>query len=577
MSFEVYSPWRLGASAYRDNPSAADLHAMPLLYVSTLSTTNNSCANGSDSCRNGTGPLGYPSGFGFSSFVESDNDAMRAVNRSLIAGDHIYYLMGDVLFRTKYTKPHEVDAFSSHDGFIGNPWEQVATLNNATATRQGLNTGIYSCMAQVSGVYKQFITCAWKDKDGIQWRGLRYCVNDGSIEKTLNHQVINIDCSISTGGIKAEILHNNKIYFIAESAYGIGVFNPAELRFDRLAWPAANIWGPHDFCTYQGRLYVMNRSSSAASGINIWEIGAEPQPRLVKQINAADAISVDTYGAEKYTGRGSLFTDRRFLYVTYQASSSTGLLPSSFAHRMLKLEGNGSGVLTYAGENDAIFYADDTVRTNVFTYQDRNPDMATMAPTGQLITINSERSGATGVHVWQTVLHGNTYYEEESVIPPVADNDAWNYYLRCTAKPHCKNGGGERVINPVNTRDYGGNQGVLPEIFGGPRVTVHSFRPGTASGCLSVDFKINNNAGDFPAGTPLAIVLKHNRDGHMPFARGSLIRPSVGSLAENNTVLRIPTSNSGVLYTVEWAYKDNGYLYSDTPTVNLFCATTGVS
>lgn len=577
MSFEVYSPWRLSASAYRDSPQAADLHAMPLLYISTISTTNNSCADENDSCRYATGPLGYPSGFAFSSYVETDNDNIRAVNRALVAGNHIYYLMGNTLWRTNYAKRHEVDAFSSHDGFVGNPWTAIASLDNTIPTNQGINTGIYSCMLQVSGVYRQFIVGAWNNNAATTWQGFRYCIEDGSIHKSEVYN-IGISATAATAGVKAEILHKEKIYFIGESSQGIGIFSPSNLQFSQLPWGAANVWGPHDFCPYQGNLYVMNRSSDAASGINIWKVdGGERNTSIAFQIAAPNTVVVDSQGSEDLEGRGSLFTDRRFLYATYQAYSATGLLPGGFAHRMFKLEGNGSGVLTYAGENDAIFYADDTVRTTVFTYQDSNPDMATLAPSGQIITINSERTGATGCHVWQTVLHGNTYVEEESVIPPVADNNAWNFYLRCTAKPHVKNGGGERVFNPINTRDYGGNQGPLPELFGGPRISISSLRPGTVSGCMSIDFKVINNAGDFPAGTGLAVVLKHNREGHMPFARGSLARPSVGSLAENNTVLRIPVTNSGVLYTVEWAYSNNGYIYSDRPAVSLFCATTGVS
>ena len=576
MSFEVYTPWRLSASAYRDSPQAADLHAMPLLYISTISTTNNSCADGNDSCRYATGPIGYPSGISFSNYDEADNDSIRAVNRALVAGDHIYYLMGDVLFRTNYAKQHEVDAFSSHDGFIGNPWEVATTLNNSIATRNGVNTGIYSCMLGVSGVYKQYIVGAWRDaSSSTTWRGFRYCVEDGSIEKC--SQDIGLSADISTAGVKAEILHKEKLYFVGTSSHGIGVFEPSSMSFIQKAWPAPDVWGPYDFCPYQGKLYCMSRSSVAASGINIWEVDTELNPRLAFQIAAPNTVTVDTLGGEEYEGRGALFTDRRFLYATYQAYSATGLLPGGFAHRMFQLEGNGSGVLSYAGENDRIFYADETVRTTVFTYQDLNPDSSVLGPSGQLVTVNSERTGATGCHVWQTVLHGNTYVEEESVIPPVADNDAWNFYLRCTAKPHCKNGGGERVFNPVNTRNYGGNQGVLPELFGGPRVSIKSLRRGSTTGCVTIDFNVINNAGDFPAGTPLAVVLKHNRQGHMPFDRGNLRNPSVGTLAENNTVLRIPTTNSGVLYTVEWTYRDNGYLYSDKPTVNLFCATTGVS
>lgn len=572
----IYTPWRLSSSAYRDSPSVAELHSMAMLYISSISTTNNSCASSSSACRNATGPIGYPSGFAFSSYVESDNDNVRAVNRSLVAGSHIYYLMGDTLFRTNYAKSHEVDAHSSHDGFVGNPWEVATTLNNPVAGRAGINTGIYSCMLQVSGVYREFIVSAWRDaSSSTTWRGFRYCVEDGSVEKC--SQEIGLTASLSTAGVKAEILHGEKLYFIGESSHGIGVFSPSSMSFARQTWPAANVWGPYDFCPYQGNLYCMSRSSSASSGINIWEVNTEPQPRLAFQISSPNTVTVDSIGGEEYEGRGALFTDRRFLYATYQAFSATGLLPGGFAHRMFQLEGNGSGVLSYAGENDRIFYADETVRTTVFTYQDLNPDSCVLGPSGQILTVNSERTGATGCHVWQTVLHGNTYVEEESVIPPVADNDAWNFYLRVTAKPHCKIGGGERVFNPINNRDYGGDIGPIPEIFGGPRVAVSSLRTGSESGCLAIDFRIINNAGDFPAGTPLAVVLKHNSEGHMPFNRGSLIRPSVGSLAENNTVLRIPTSDSGVLYTVEWAYKDNGYIYSDRPTVNLFCATTGVS
>jgi len=577
MSFEVYSPWRLGASAYRDTPGVADLHAMPLLYISTISTTNNSCADSNDSCRYATGPIGYPSGISFSNEDETDNDTMRPVNRALVAGDHIYYLMGDTLFRTKYSKQHEVDANASHDGFIGNPWEAVLTFDSLGSSNAGLNTGIYSCLLSVSGVYKQFIVGAWNTNNSTTWKGFRYCIEDGSVAVG-SDITVGVSASTSTGGIKAEILHKQKIYFVGESSQGIGIFSPSDLTFSRLPWGGSNIWGPHDFCPYQGKLYCMNRSSVAGSGINIWEVdGGQRETTLVYQISSNETVTVDSIASEEYEGRGALFTDRRFLYATYQAYSATGLLPASYAHRMFKLEGNESGVLTYAGENDAIFYADETVRTNVFTYQDSNPDTATLAPSGQLITVNWERSGATGVHVWQTVLHGNTYVEEESVIPPVADNDAWNFYLRCTAKPHVKNGGGERVFNPINTRDYGGDQGPLPELFGGPRVSIKSLRPGSTSGSMAVDFNVINNAGDFPAGTPLAVVLKHNRQGHMPFDRGKLRSPSVGSLAENNTVMRIPATSSGILYTVEWVYRDNGYLYSDRPAVNLFCATTGVS
>jgi len=486
--------------------------------------------------------------------------------------------MGDQLWRTKYSKRHEVDAFSTHDGFIGNPWEQIATLDNAASGRQGLNTGIYSCMVQVSGAYKQFIACAWILSGTSSWKGLRYCVEDSSLQKS-ETAAIGIDASLATGGVKAEILHQNKIYFIGSSEAGVGIFNPAALEFSKISWPVSTtIWGPHDFCAYQGTLYCMNRTNTASSGVNIWEIGKNIEANIAFVIGAPNTVTVDSWASEKYEGRGALFTDRTFLYATYQASSVTGLLPGSFAHRMFRLRGNESRVLSYEGENDAIFYADDTVRTNIFTYQDLNPDSSALAPSGQLVTVNWERSGATGVHVWQSVLHGpGSYVEEESVIPPSADNGAWDFYLRCTAKPHVKNGGGERVFNPINFRDYGGNQGLLPELFGGPRVSISSLRPGSVSGCMTIDFKVINNAGDFPAGTPLAVVLKHNRYGHMPFDRGRLRNPSVGSLAENNTVLRIPTTDSGVLYTVEWAYRDNGYLYSDKPAINLFCATTGVS
>lgn len=576
MSFEVYSPWRLGASAYRDTPFAAQLHAMPLLYISSISTTNNSCADGGDSCRNATGPIGYESGVAFSSYYEIDNNTIRAVNRALITDNYIYYLMGDVLWRTNYSKPHETDAYSSHDGFIGNPWNSVASFTNPTAGRAGLNTGIYSCMLNTSGVLEEYIVCAWKDKDSNGWRGLRHLVNTGN---TLESSAINISlgATTSTGGVKAEILHNNKIYFIGTTSDGIGVFNPETLSFSKISWGSNTVWGPHDFCAYKGKLYVMNRSSSTASGVLIWEVGNELQTTLAYQIAAAETVTTDNWASEQYEGRGALFTDRNFLYATYQAHSATGYLPGSFAHRMFKLLDNGNGALVYVGENEAVSDAEDTVRTNIFTYQDSNPDNPIPSSAGQLVIINWEKSGATGVAVTQGVISGNTYEQEESVYPPEADNNAWNFYLRCTAKPHCKNGGGERVLNPVNTRNYGGSQGVLPELFGGPRVSLKTLRVGSASGHLTVDFKIINNQGDFPAGTPLSVVLKHDRYGHMPFNRGKLVNPSVGTLAEDNTVMRIPSSDSGVLYSVEWAYMDNGYTYQSRPSINLFCATTGVS
>ena len=575
MPFEVYSPWRLTTSAYRNSPSSAHLHTMPLVYHSVISTTNNACANESDSCRNATGPIAFASGFAFSSYVEGTQATSRAINRSLVAGDYIYYLQGDVIWKAKYTGPHEVNPEASHDGFVGHPWSAVYTLASVKSGRVGRNTGLYSCILEVSGVHQPFVVCAW-NHNSTSWQGVRISPVDHTIDVSAAVD-LNILADEANGGIKAEILWDNKIYFIGNTTDGIGVYSPAGHELKRIEWEStANIWGPHDFCGYKNRLWVLNRDKYGAGGNNnlhIWEMpvssGSSIYPRLAYDIDESDGVTISSEASEPTAGRFALFTDRTYLYAATNTNVS-------------RLIADDAGTVTFDGACSFLFSHFNTGRINVFTTQHLNPDIALPSISGQLITLNYDEAGVTGCPVYQGVM-GNTndITEEESVASGILlyleRVGLENFYLDVSARPHCKNGGGERIFQPDSSIDYGGNQGVLPTPFGGCKVDITRLSTPTGSGAIKISFQTKNSVGDFPTGTPCAVQLRFNEDKDLPFRRGKLQNPSVGTLAENNTVMRIPSSASGVTYTVEWDYRNAGMVYTDRPAITLFASTSGAT
>lgn len=580
MPFSEYSPWRLTSVAYRNAPSSAHLHTMPLLYHSVISTTNNSCANGSDSCRNATGPIGNPSGFAFSSYVESTSSKVRAVNRALTAGDYLYYLQGDVIWKAKYADVHAADPEATHDGFIGNPWSVVYTLASVKAGRVGRNTGLYSCILNVSGVHQPFVVCAWNLSDDTSWQGVRISPIDNTIDVSPAMN-IGILADEANGGVKAEILWDNKIYFIGNTTDGIGVYSPAGHELKKISWEStATIWGPHDFCGYKNRLWVLNRDKYGGGGNNnlhIWEMpvssGSSIYPRLAYDIDESEGVTISSEASEPTAGRYALFTDRTYLYA--MALTNTAI-------ETFRLTANDAGTVTFDGTCSFQFSYYNTTRANVFTTQHLNPDIETPSISGQLITINMDQEGVSGCPLYQGVL-GNTanIVQEESVGSGsqlhAERAGLHNFYLDVNARPHCKNGGGERIFQPDSTIDFGGNQGVLPVPFGGCKVEITRLSTPTGSGAVKISFQTKNSPGDFPAGTPCAVQLRFNEDKDLPFRRGKLQNPSVGTLVENNTVMRIPSSASGVTYTVEWDYRNAGMVYTDRPAITLFASTSGAA
>jgi hypothetical protein len=552
------SVYRLCASSYRGSPSENMLHSQLNIGVSSPSTVDNEGGG-----WQATGPIGIASGSAFSTFVETDTRQIRAVNRGLVADEYIYYLTGDRLFRTDYTTLQDNP---SYDGFVGNYWATVHTFTSMEAGRTGRNTGIYSCLLQTTatGAFKRYIVGAYNSTvaGANTWKGFRHDVEAGTTSETSATDIA-FPATPSLGGVKAEIFWNNKLYFIGTTDGGVGVFNPATMTVYRLGgWPTLDIRGPHDFCVYQNRLWCLNnaeRGAGGGSGIFIWEIDCGGQSGIRQAINfGTSGIGSSTSATEPFEGRCVLFTDRTYLYAGLESTINS----STYAYHFHRLLGDGSGNFSYDGRMPSVFSAGLTPRVNVFVEQNTNPDIAGNgydAPSGQLITLMLDESGQTGCLRNQWAWNG----PNNAVIVEGSLNTAGILHaLRETGRSHVKNGGGERIFNPP---------------YGGPRADITNYSAGSTTGTITVTYEIYTNPYDFPAGTPCTVQLRFDASGHMPFTRGRLRNPSVGSLSENHTVVQIASAASGQAYTMEWDYRYHGLdPYSQRPLVNLLISTTGV-
>lgn len=536
--------WRLCGSAYRGYPSEASLHSQYYIHISSPSTTDNEGGGWL-----GTGPIGYPSGFAFSSYVEADNRQQRAVNRGLISDEYFFFLQGDRLWRADFTTTQDYAV----DGFVGNTWSTVHTFTNMEAGRTGRNTGIYPTIINVSGVAERYIVGAYNSTvaGANTWKGFRYNVDTGATSETSS-----IDLSFAAtpnqGGVKAEIFHQERLYFIGATDGGVGVYNPQQNTLYKMSWPTTDIRGPHDFCVFNGTLYCLNSAEYGAgggSGIYIWRLD-RGQPELVLDL-AQSGFRTFSSASEQYEGRCVLFTDKQYLYAGTLCYNGT-----SNATRFFVMGAGPTGTLTWEGMNPGTTYGDNAgawqVRLNAFVEQNTNPDSE------QQIILNIDQHGATGCYRHQWVWNGpfDSATEENST------QGLALHELRETARSHCKVGGGERIFVPS---------------YGGPRADITNFTYGTSAGKLLVTYEIFNNPYDFHAGTPCTVQLRYDSSGCMPFTRCTLASPSAGTLSENNTVIQIAASASGTPYTFEWDYDADGFSMTDIPNIALFISTTGTA
>lgn len=531
--------YRFCASAYKYGPFENGLHTQLLVHVSSPSTTSNEGGGWV-----ATGPFGQ--GITFSDYVEASESATRAVNRALVADNSIFYLTGDNLFKLRYdTTPPAID------GFVGNTWNIVHTFTGMEAGRTGRNTGIYNALLATSGSYKRYVVGAYNSPVSANntWKGWRYDIDTGVTSST-DAVDLGFNATGSTGGVKAEIFHNNKLYFIGATDGGIGVFDPTTMIITTLTtWPTSDIWGPHDFCPYKGKLYCLNRGENGGgggSGIYIWEVARPP----VLALNAATlGFGASSLGSESVEGRCILFTDKEYLYA-----GQLCVLNGTDAYRFLKIGTTSSGTLELLGSLPTVQESLSTLRSVFFTEQNSHPDIYD-STNGQLMTIMVDTAGISGCNRRQFawVDPNSPLFTEESVNPILL------HTARETAHTHVKNGGGERIWSP----------------FGGPRVDIVNCSIGTSRQSITIHYKISTNTTDFPNGTPCSIQLKHDTNGHMPFKRGILSNPSAGTLRENNTVL-VTTATSGTISTFEWDYGSDNILVTQFPNINLLISTTGV-
>lgn len=532
--------YRLCCSAYRASPSENMLHSQLLIHVSSPSTTNNEGGGWV-----ATGPIGWASGITFSSVVESDNSTKRPVNRALVAGDSLWLQTGDRLYSTDYVTTDD----SVVDGFVGNPWILRYTFSNVEAGRTGRNTGIYYVILPSGNAHNKYIIGAYNAPglSSTTWVGWRYNIDTKTVET--NSFNLGFTSSASQGAVVAETLHNNQLYFIGATDGGIGYFNPASMNLGRFLWPTGDIWGPHDFCAFKGKLYCANRGENGAgggSGIYIWEVKG-PTPTLALNL-ANHGYGASSVGSEPFEGRNILFTDRSNLFLGAMIN-----LDGTSAYRFMRM-GITSGNLQFLDSHPSLFSANSTVRSNFFTEQNSYPDLdGDGTSNGQLMTLMLDQAGTTGTLRQQWAWQGpsNSIFLEESTTGNIL------HTLRETARSHCKNGGGERIWNPF---------------YGGPRADITSYT--SVSGMLRISYTIYNNPYDFPAGTPCSIQVKWNTEGHMPFKRGTLRNPSTGTLKENNTVVVLPAL-SGVTNTIDWVLSSDGV--SANPIINLLISSTGVA
>lgn len=533
--------YRFCASAYKYGPFENGLHTQLLIHVSSPSTTDNE-----DGGWVATGPFG--TGITFSSYVEATVSNTRAVNRALVADNCIFYLTGDTLFKLPYQ-----EIGSPVDGFVGNAWSIVHSFTQMEAGRTGRNTGIYSALLPISGIYKRFIVGAYNTPVSATntWKGWRYDIDTGVTTSTAATD-LGFNAPGTTGGVRAEIFHNNKLYFIGETDGGIGYFDPISMTILTMTtWGTSDIWGPHDFCPYKGKLYCLNRGEvggGGGSGIYIWEVSRPP----ILALNAATmGFGATSIGAEATEGRCVLFTDKEYLYA-----GQTCVLNGVDAYRFLKIGTSASGNLQLLGAIPTTQESLSTLRSNFFTEQNSHPDIYD-ATNGQLMTIMVDTAGSSGCarrqYAW---VDSNSVLFAEEIINPVLHP---LHTGRETARTHIKNGGGERIWSP----------------FGGPRIDIVKYSVGTEARSVTIHYKIITNATDFPNGTPCAIQLKYDVNGHLPYTRGVIINPSGGTLRESNTVL-VTTATSGVVSTFEWDYGAHGISVTSFPNVNLLISTTGV-
>lgn len=462
-----------------------------------------------------------------------------AVNRVIKIRNIIYWLVGGSIYSFNETT----------DSFNGS-WVKEIEFPAAT-TGSSNNIGLYPVYDQ--GANTQYLATAYQEGSTSTWRSIRKNLDTGIWESGNSSTVFQAGGLIQDG-IFAEILFNNRVYFIHDdtNSDGIGVYDILSQSFSTVTWNEI-VRHPFDFVVHSGLLYCLGKNDSAHSLVFRIEGGlAIRKLRLSSDANTS---------SNEFQGRNLLITDNEYpldggvhvdrMYAIYPTDGpgwgvseiqATGTAPDLFEPRRI------DGLLP------TFIRTSLTPEVNIFRclLDQANESINPVANTRQIQVLEFRGGGGDGQSLNHYSWSGPDLGGEMANLGSIAPQ--WHL-----ASPHEKDGSGARFST------FAGSNKIMDIALSG--------LSDIGSGKLRLNFSLFPSLS-IHAGTPVNVKWFFDTQGHSPQRQCTLQNSSHGTIGIDNVIKGIVMS-SGVSYTTEWTWETDGVNKFDKVNLQGFVAITG--
>jgi hypothetical protein len=487
---------------------------------------------------------------------ENANNNKQAYNRSMVVGEYIYWLQGNSIY-----------AYHTHTG------SQVTSKtlpSGANGNLRGMNSGLYQAL--ISGV-PHIVTVHMPNDTSVR-AAVQNIATSGWSDMRL-YTAATFRALEASGGFRAEIFYNNKLYIAGNRTYLI--YNPATDTYVEGTFPTTSL-GPFDWCPYMGGLYLTGHRSNSG-GVQIFEMVENNGP-----VFRAESPGLAIAAQEHIEGRATLFTDREHLYSIYYSSGTPqpgfGMYKFGMVGDSVSYIGDVTSTInpgTAAAKNGSDVNNTSRFRVTTFVHQNEDPD-------GQEgIVFYFDRGGGTGNHislgvpqyyeqqVWDTNATNLQFDESNTgtvsgVFTTVGRVDTSEdggpaspltaYQLAYSTS---KNGAGERIYN----------LSIAPE----PRIQIT--RVATSGQIVGINYRIATNTINFANGTDVAVLFKYDENKHSPRKNCYLQNTNIGTIVGNRKI--VVAADNQTDYYVEWNAQQDGFGSRVRAAIVPFIATTGTT
>lgn len=449
----------------------------------------------------------------------------------------------------------------------GNPGGLGLWQVSASPFTQGFNygetvLGMYPMM--ITGV-PYLVTAAAVGSVGFSTGGWRSIKLNGITGTWDSGNIISVpngflNPGVVGGTIHTEVRHKNKIYFVSNGSQfqgrGLYVYNPeddliSQVQFlNGLNGPVLRF--PMDLCVFNDKLYILAPTDNAQTNqcdLVLWRVGGA----LAPVVTLETGIHPRT---DNHDGRNALFVDNYYgskpkLYAINYMESKTGGLDGFGLWEMEEL--NGQIV------NNGRLPSNPNMPRGV-DFQGGNREEI-----WRVFTDPKREAGAGGLPIWE-----HRFAPERG-----ANYSAYVFNGSGTTQTFWANLSVHFLFSYAHSR--GNDAGARIANFGEVNLDVHSIDESRAAeGLLGINFRLIPSFTNYPAGTPLAVRLFYDRQGHPQKEEnlGTLVSPASGTISGKRLLV---SAISGVTNTVYWDFGSDGLSGGQELGFSIHASTTGVS